>query len=122
MRHVATLSDRSDSSDNKTKPLTEPVLFILLSLTEKPQHGYALMKDIGELSHGRVSLTTGTLYGALHRLLKDGWIERFEQEETSRDRQAYRLTRNGRAQLYQEMERLKELTRIGATRLRTNEA
>lgn len=121
MRHVASLPDGRETIGKSAKPLTEPVLFILISLAQKPQHGYALMKDISELSHGRVSLTTGTLYGALHRLLDDGWIERFEQEDTSRDRQAYRLAPTGRERLQLEMDRLRELTRIGAARLRTKE-
>ena len=38
-----------------------------------------------------MQLSTGTLYGALRRLLEDDWIERFEQKDTSRDKQAYRL-------------------------------
>jgi DNA-binding PadR family transcriptional regulator len=101
--------------------LTEPVLLILLSLAAKPQHGYALMKDIEEISHGRVALTTGTLYGALRRLLEDGWIERFEQDDTSREKQAYRLTATGRKQLQLEVERMKQVTRIAAARLRALE-
>ncbi|MGH9631424.1 MAG: PadR family transcriptional regulator, partial [Bryobacteraceae bacterium] len=82
--------------------MTEPVLLILLSLASRPQHGYALMKDIEEFSEGRVVLTTGTLYGALRRLLEDGWIERFHQGDTSRDKQSYRLTAAGRKQLQAE--------------------
>src|ERR1035438_2492781 len=105
----------------ETKPLTEPVLLILLSLAHKPRHGYALMKDIEALSNGRVRLSTGTLYGALRRLLEDRWIERFEQEDTSREKQAYRLTSEGRKQLHLELDRMGQLTRLGA-RLRTKEA
>jgi DNA-binding PadR family transcriptional regulator len=104
------------------KPLTEPVLLILLSLAEKPRHGYALMKDIEHLSNGRVRLSTGTLYGALRRLLEDLWIERFEQEDTSREKQAYRLTPAGRKQLQVELDRMKQLTRAATARLRTREA
>lgn len=103
------------------KPLTEPVLLILLSLAGKPQHGYALMKDIEDLSNGRVELTTGTLYGALRRLLEDGWIERFDQEDTSREKQAYRLAPAGRKQLQMELDRMKQWTRIAAARLRATE-
>jgi len=117
MRHVV-----GQRADTKPKPLTEPVMFILLSLAGKPQHGYSLMKDIEELSNGRVALTTGTLYGALRRLLEDGWIERFEQEDTSRDKQAYRLTATGRAQLQLELDRMRQVTRIAALRLRAMEA
>jgi DNA-binding PadR family transcriptional regulator len=110
------------SQETASKPLTEPVLLILLSLAEKPRHGYSLMKDIESLSNGRVQLSTGTLYGALRRLLEDLWIERFEQEDTSREKQAYKLTLAGRKQLHAELERMKQLTRVATTRLRTKEA
>ena len=81
------------------------------------KHGYALLKDVEALSEGRVRLSTGTLYGAIRRLLEDGWIERFEQEDTSRDKQAYRLTAKGRAQLHYEIGRLRHLLQSAATRL-----
>ena len=116
MRHVVQQPDAESS-----KPLTEPVLLILMSLAPQPRHGYALIKDIESLSNHRVRLSTGTLYGALRRLLEDLWIERFEQADTSRDKQAYRLTAEGRRQLRLEMERLKQLTRMGIARLRMNE-
>jgi DNA-binding PadR family transcriptional regulator len=106
----------------ETKPLTEPILLILMSLADKPRHGYALMKDIETLSNGRVRLSTGTLYGALRRLLENQWIERFEQEDTSRDKQAYRLTQAGHGQLRLELDRMKQLMRAAAARLRTREA
>ena len=105
-----------------TKPLTEPVLLILLSLAERPRHGYSLMKDIESLSDGRVRLSTGTLYGALRRLLEDLWIERFEQDDTSREKQAYKLTPAGRKQLHTELERMRQLTHAATTRIRTREA
>ncbi|HLH01261.1 MAG TPA: helix-turn-helix transcriptional regulator [Bryobacteraceae bacterium] len=104
------------------EPLTEPVLLILLSLAAEPRHGYALMKDIEQLSAGRVRLSTGTLYGALHRLLEAGWIERFDQPDTSRDKQAYRLTRTGLKSLRTELDRMKQLTRAAAARLAWKEA
>lgn len=114
MRHVA---DRPD-----VKPLSEPVLLILLSLANQPRHGYALMKDIETLSDGRVRMSTGTLYGALRRLLEDQWIQRFEQKDTSREKQAYRLTPAGRRQMRMELDRMKQLTGAASARLRTGEA
>jgi DNA-binding PadR family transcriptional regulator len=105
----------------REKPLTEPVLLILLSLAEKPRHGYSLMQDIESLSRGRVRLSTGTLYGALRRLLEDRWIERFEQDDTSREKQAYKLTSVGHRQVRAELERMRQLTRAAATRLRIRE-
>jgi len=97
-------------------PLTEPVLLILLSLAEHPRHGYSILKDVEEVSSGRVVLSTGTLYGALRRLLEDGWIERFDEDDTSRGRQAYRLSPLGRRNLQTEVSRLKQLTRVASLR------
>ena len=114
MRQVVTQPDG--------RPLSEPVLLILMSLAGQPRHGYALLKDIESISQGRVRFSTGTLYGALARLLEDGWIERFEQEDTSREKQAYRLTAAGRRQLQMELDRMKQLTRAGMARLRVREA
>ncbi|MGB8538885.1 MAG: helix-turn-helix transcriptional regulator [Acidobacteriaceae bacterium] len=112
MRHVST----------DAKPLSEPVVLILTSLASEPMHGYALLKDVEQLSDGRVRLSTGTLYGAIRRLLEDGWIERFEQRDTSRDKQAYRVTAKGRAQLHAEVTRLRQLVHAAATRLKLRDA
>ncbi|SRR5438093_13216461 len=103
-------------------PLTEPVLLVLLSLVERPRHGYSIMKDVEEMSAGRVVLSTGTLYGALQRLVVQGWIEPFEEEESSRDRRAYRLTPRGRRNLKQEVARLKHLTKLAGLRIARKEA
>lgn len=103
-------------------PLSEPVLLILAALAGGPSHGYALVKDIEQLSQGRVRLGTGTLYGALRRLLEDGWIERYDQPDTSREKQAYRLTADGRDRLEGELERMRQVTRMAAARLRAKEA
>src|SRR5205809_2521503 len=102
-------------------PLSEPVFFILASLEAESKHGYALLKDIELLSEGRVRLSTGTLYGALRRLLENDWIERFETADTSRDKQTYRLTSLGRRLLRQETDRLKQLTRVASSKLRLKE-
>jgi DNA-binding PadR family transcriptional regulator len=115
MRHVAR------NVEGEFKPLSTPVLLILTSLADHPRHGYALIQDIEQLSRGRVRMSTGTLFGALRRLLEDGWIERFEQEDTSRQKQAYRLTGAGRRQLELELDRMKQLTRAGLARLRASE-
>ena len=97
-------------------PLSEPVLFILLSLSAQPRHGYSILKDIEGMSDGRVVLSTGTLYGALRRLLDEEWIERIEEAESSRGRRAYRLTPQGRRNLQREVGRMKQLTRLASSR------
>lgn len=90
-------------------PLTEPTYFILLSLSPEPKHGYAIMKDVQEISENRVVLSTGTLYGALKRLLDQGWIIRLEEESASRDRKVYKLTEHGQRVLKGEITRLQNL-------------
>ena len=110
MRHVV--------RGHKQKPFSEPVLLILTSLADEPRHGYALIKDIEDLSGGRVRLSTGTLYGAIRRLVEDGLIEPFDQEDTSRDKQPYRLTGNGRKQLQAELDRMRDLTQKATARLK----
>src|SRR5215469_4547071 len=102
-------------------PLTEPVLLILMSLAGQPRHGYSILKDVERMSNGRVVLSTGTLYGALRRLLDDDWIERFEDEDTSRGKQAYRLTSQGRRTLQMEVDRMKQLTRLATMRVAAEE-
>jgi|SRR5215470_19669963 len=97
-------------------PLTEPVLLVLLSLAEHPRHGYSILKDVERMSDGRVTLSTGTLYGALRRLLNQSWIERSEENESTRDRIAYRLTTQGRKILQAEVARMKQLARLASLR------
>jgi DNA-binding PadR family transcriptional regulator len=103
-------------------PLTEPVLLVLLSLAEQPRHGYSILKDVEQMSAGRVVLSTGTLYGALQRLLRQGWIERFEEDESSRDRRAYRLTSRGRRNLQLEVDRMRHLFKLASLRIARKEA
>jgi DNA-binding PadR family transcriptional regulator len=114
------MSPRDMSSKDvpeRGKPLSEPVLWLLLSLAAQAQHGYALMKDVERLSEGRVRLSTGTLYGAIRRLVEDSWIEPIESRDKSRDKQAYRLTNVGRAHLKRELERLRHVTRTAASHI-----
>jgi len=117
-----TLYDMSHEAIMEQLPLTEPVLLILLSLAGEPRHGYSILKDVERMSDGRVLLSTGTLYGALRRLLDGDWIERFEERETSRGRQAYRLTAHGRRNLQSEITRMKHLTRLASLRVAAKES
>ena len=105
------------SRDISSNPQSEPVLLILLSLAGQPRHGYSILKDVEEMSGSRVLLSTGTLYGALRRLLDDKWIERFEEDDAARDRHAYRLTAKGRQNLLAEVARIKQLTRLASLRV-----
>ena len=70
------------------------------------------MKEVRQLSQERVKLSTGTLYGAINRLLELGWIERVEIMEPSQNgrlRKEYCLTRQGKDILSAETRRLRSL-------------
>lgn len=101
-------------------PLTETTYFILLSLSPKPKHGYAIMKDVQALSENRVVLSTGTLYSALKRLLDQGWIVRLEDADPRgnvRDRKVYKLSEHGQRVLKDEVARLNKLLTAAGQRM-----
>jgi DNA-binding PadR family transcriptional regulator len=101
-------------------PLTESTFFILLSLAPGPRHGYAILKDVQALSEGRIRLSTGTLYGAIRRLLDQEWITRVDDplpNDTDRQRKVYTLTDLGRRILEAENDRLQQLASKAALRL-----
>lgn len=96
-------------------PLREPTFFILLSLSPGPKHGYAILKEVEALSDGRVRLSTGTLYGAIKRLLDNGWTRRVDDPQpnnSQRERKAYALTDLGRRVLKAEIGRLRKLVDV----------
>lgn len=71
------------------------------------------MKEVSTLSNRRVQLSTGTLYGALKRLLDQGLVERFDETVVNGcERKAYRLTDLGRRILDAETARLQNLVHV----------
>uniref|UniRef100_UPI004057B68E PadR family transcriptional regulator n=1 Tax=Alistipes sp. TaxID=1872444 RepID=UPI004057B68E len=91
--------------------LTEAVYYILLVLTE-PKHGYGIMQQTEAMSHGRLRLSAGTLYGALASLLEKGWIEQVHSLTEERKKE-YQITPKGLSQLQEELLRLEELVENG---------
>lgn len=89
--------------------LTEAVYYILLSL-RTPLHGYGIIQNVDALSHGRVHLAAGTLYGALNTLLEKGWIRALPEEDRKKE---YEITPQGLETLRQEILRLSELLENG---------
>lgn len=110
--------------------LTEAVYYILLSLTT-PLHGYGIMQFVSEISHGRVNLGAGTLYGAINTLLDKGWIcaahapESQSSKKSAADKRAkkeYIITEQGKEILLHEIDRLKELVETGEQILHQEES
>ena len=90
----------------------EPALLILVSLSDGPKHGYAIMTDV-EAGSGR-PMGPGTLYGALARLEQNGLIEALPPVDR---RRPYRLTAVGEAVLGEQLRDLAEFARLGLRRL-----
>jgi DNA-binding PadR family transcriptional regulator len=90
----------------------EPSVYILVSLSEGPKHGYAIMTDVEQFS-GQ-PLGAGTLYAALARLERRGLIEALDPVER---RRPYRLTGVGVQALGAQLEHLQSFTHLGMRRL-----
>jgi DNA-binding PadR family transcriptional regulator len=107
-------------------PLTEPTFYILLSLAPGKKHGYAILKDVKDLSKERVNLSTSTLYTAIGRLLDQELIERFFEEDEDPGpglpRKSYALTELGRRVLEAETARLHGMVKEARLRLREDGA
>ena len=94
------------------KPLSLPVLNILLALAEGARHGYAIKQDVEERSGGSIRLGPGTLYEAIQRLLDGGLIEesRNRGEDPANGQEAqrryYALTDRGWTTLREEVQQL----------------
>jgi DNA-binding PadR family transcriptional regulator len=77
-------------------PLTVPVFHILLSLSDRDLHGYAIIQDIRERTDNEVELTASTLYAAIKRLLDGRLIEELDTRPGPEDddprRRYYRIT------------------------------
>jgi DNA-binding PadR family transcriptional regulator len=97
---------------NELGRFAEPSLFILVSLSDGPKHGYAIMTDVEAISGH--TLGPGTLYAALARLERRGMIEALEPEER---RRPYRLTGLGETALRSQLEGLSSFVRTGLRRL-----
>jgi DNA-binding PadR family transcriptional regulator len=87
-------------------------LLILLSLASGPKHGYAMIEDIEQFSG--TLFEPGTLYGALMRLEKKGWIAALPAEDR---RHPYRLTAEGAIALERQLATMRQIVTVGAERL-----
>jgi transcriptional regulator len=85
-------------------------LLILRTIAPEPMHGWAIARRIQQISHEVLQVQQGSLYPALHRLIKRGWI--FVEDGTSENNRRakfYRLTARGRKQLVHETSKWEKL-------------
>jgi DNA-binding PadR family transcriptional regulator len=90
----------------------EPSLLILVSLSDGPKHGYAIMQDV-EKGTGR-PMGAGTLYAALARLEESGLIEALAPVDR---RRPYRLTAVGASNLAEQLRGLSAFAELGLRQL-----
>ena len=96
------------------RTLTVTTLQILLSLAERPRHGYGIKLDVQERTEGQIKLGSGTLYEAIQRLDTNGWIEEADApspDEIQEGKRFYRLTEEGSVILRRELAKLDEIVK-----------
>jgi PadR family transcriptional regulator, regulatory protein PadR len=108
-------SCRSEKGDDLTAPLNLPQgtldLLILRAIALEPKHGWAIGERINQISDGNLQIQQGSLYPALHRLERRGWIAgEWGSSENNREAKYYSLTRTGKKQLGVETELWNRLT------------
>ncbi len=86
-------------------------LLILKTLSLGPMHGWAISERLHDISRATLKIPQGSLYPALHRLERRGWIEaEWGASENNRKAKYYELTRDGKAQLARETALWQRLT------------
>ena len=89
---------------------------ILLALSDREMHGYAIIKDIRDRTGGEFFLTASTLYSAVKRMLRDKWINEAQTrpapELDDQRRTYFGITPAGKEVLRAEVHRLEQLIRL----------
>jgi DNA-binding PadR family transcriptional regulator len=87
--------------------MRDATYYTLAVLLDGPSHGYAVLQRVKEMTGGKVSLTTGTLYGTIDRLVDEGLIRRAGSDIVrGRARQYFEITDKGSGAVQLEAERL----------------
>jgi transcriptional regulator len=86
-------------------------LLILKALSLEAQHGWAISERLHQVSQATLQIPQGSLYPALHRLERRGWIKaHWGASDNNRRAKYYELTRGGRKQLETETDQWRKLT------------
>ena len=88
-------------------------LLILKTLTLEPRHGWAISERLHQISSATLNIRQGSLYPALHRLERRGWIKAsWGTSDNNRRAKYYELTRRGRARLDVEISAWRKLSAV----------
>ena len=92
------------SEDRLELPQGTLDLLILKTVAMEPRHGWAISERLHQISSATLSIRQGSLYPALHRLERRGWIKaRWGASDNNRRAKYYELTKRGRMQLETEI-------------------
>lgn len=101
-----------------TTALTQPSFWILTALASGRRHGYDILRETADASHGRVSLKVATLYAALERLEAEGLIiPDGEEIVAGRARRYFVITDDGASRLSKEVDLLETSAHAARTQL-----
>ena len=90
-------------------------LLILKTLALEPRHGWAISERLAQISGATLTIRQGSLYPALHRLERRGWIKAsWGSSENNRRAKYYELTRRGRTRLEVEISAWRKLSDVVA--------
>ena len=93
------------------EPLTESYFYILLCLYESANHGYGIMQRTDELTDGRVRIGSGTMYGAISKMIKKEYITEQEGSDEKNRRRIYTITELGKDILRSDCDRIDEMAK-----------
>jgi DNA-binding PadR family transcriptional regulator len=97
-------------------PLPPATLHILMAVADEDRHGYAIIQDVEARTAGALTLSAGTLYRSIQRMLEQGLLvetrDRPAPEDDDERRRYYRITPLGRAVAKAEARRLAQLVRM----------
>jgi len=103
------------SADRVDLPQGTLDLLILKTVELGPKHGWAISERLHQISSATLHIRQGSLYPALHRLERRGWIKaRWGASDNNRRAKYYELTRRGREQLDEEISAWRKLSSVVA--------
>ena len=107
-------------SPRTVQPLPTTSFHILLALMDGPAHGYGIKHEVEERTEGRIRLAAGTLYEAMQRLAKQGFVEDAatpDDFDGSARVRFYRITDTGERELTAELRRLEQDVAFARTKI-----
>lgn len=101
-------------TEENVSPLSPATLYILLALAAQDLHGYGIIQEVSRISGEVYRIGPGTLYDNLKKLLNQGLVEDYEEDDAGETRRMYNLTDEGRRTLAADVSRMKRVVRVAS--------